>query len=65
MYNEKARFMRTFPETEIYFDSDQVYFKLYVGDYRSKAEAYRALMVIKKEFQNAFIVPTRINLPKV
>jgi len=65
MYSEKARFMKEFPEIDVYFDSDQVYMKLYVGDFRNKAEAFRAYIQIKKEFPKAFIVPTKINLPKV
>ena len=38
--------------------------KLYVGDFRNKSEAYKALKSIKRDFPKAFITPPiRINLP--
>jgi hypothetical protein len=65
MYTEKTRFMELYPDWNVYFDSDQVYFKLYIGDFRNQAEAFRALNKISKDFRRAFIAKANINLPKL
>lgn len=61
-------FMNKFPS----FDPEQVYaiyespyFKLRVGDYRTKNEAFEFLYHLKEVFPNAYIVATNINFPKL
>ena len=41
------------------------YFKVAVGDYRTKAEAMAALPKIKKSFPSAFVVKEKINYPQI
>ena len=41
------------------------YFKVTVGDYRTKAEAMAALPKIKKSFPSAFVVKEKINFPNI
>lgn len=41
------------------------YFKVTVGDYRTKAEAMAALPKIKKSFPSAFVVKEKINYPQI
>ena len=41
------------------------YFKVTVGDYRTKAEAMSNLVKIKKSFPSAFIVKEKINYPQI
>lgn len=61
----KARFYENFPDIPIYQDYDRPYWKIYVGDFRTKIEAVKSLKKIKQEFPSAFIVPDQINLPEL
>ena len=61
----KARFYENFPDIPIYQDYDRPYWKVYVGDFRTKIEAIKSLKKVKREFPAAFIVPDQINLPEL
>lgn len=61
----KARFYELFPEIPIYREYDNPYFKVYVGDYRTKIDALEDFKQIKRNFRRAFIVPDQINYPKL
>lgn len=41
------------------------YFKVTVGDFRTKAEAMEQLVTIKRDFPSAFIVKEKINFPNI
>jgi hypothetical protein len=60
----KAQFYSRFPDIPIYQEYKNPSYKIYVGDYRTKVDALKALQVIQKAYPNAFIVPDRINRPK-
>jgi len=60
----KAQFYSRFPDISIYQEYKNPSYKIYVGDYRTKVDALKALEVIKRAYPNAFIVPDRINRPK-
>lgn len=61
-----ADFITKFPEIHPYpykrFDKPN-YFKVRVGDFRTKVEGTKSLFLIKKEFPNAYLVPDVINFP--
>ncbi len=59
----KARFYELFPEIPIYIEYDSPYFKVYVGDFRTKIDALKEFNRIKRYFRSAFIVPDKINYP--
>lgn len=40
-----------------------VYYKIRVGDFRTKTEATRLFLIISKEFPDAYLVPDFINFP--
>ena len=61
----KARFYEIFPEIPIYREYDSPYFKVYVGDYRTKIDALKDFNNIKRYFPSAFIVPDKINFPEL
>jgi len=61
----KARFYELFPEIPIYREYDSPYFKVYVGDFRSKIDALADFNRIKRYFPSAFIVPDKINYPEL
>jgi hypothetical protein len=60
----RTRFLQLAPETEAYLIYQQPSFKVRVGDYRNRFEAYAMYKILLKEFENVLIVPDRINLPK-
>lgn len=61
-------FSHTFPsfnQSQIYPIYESPYFKLRIGDYRTKNEAFELLYRVRKIFPNAYIVNTEINFPKL
>jgi len=61
----RAEFYEKFPEIPIYRDYDDSWWKVYVGDFRTKIEAIKSLKEIRREFPSAFVVPDRINFPEL
>ena len=60
----KAEFISKFPYIKAYeLFENPGYFKIRVGDFRSKTEATRLFLLISKEFPDAYIVPDYINFP--
>lgn len=60
----KTHFLQLMPEEEVYFIYQQPYFKVRVGDYRTRLEAEAVYRKLIHTFDKAFIVPDKINLPK-
>ncbi|HSH50928.1 MAG TPA: hypothetical protein VK982_04310 [Bacteroidales bacterium] len=61
----KAEFFEKFPEIPVYREYDNPYFKVYVGDFRTKIDAMKKFKRIKHYFPAAFIVPDAINYPSL
>lgn len=61
----RTKFLQLFPETEAYLVYQAPYFKVRVGDYRNKLEAQAVYRTVLNEFDKIFIVPDKINLPKL
>ena len=59
----KSKFMTTFHDVSAYLDYQQPYFKIRVGDFRTKLEAYKLLQDISVDFPGAFIVSDEIEPP--
>ena len=60
----KAEFMNWFPGISSYAQyQDPGYFMIRVGDYRTKTEGFKDLLIIRKQFPNAYLVPDVINFP--
>ena len=55
LQHERVRFHTYFPEIDTYDDYDGVYFKLYVGDCRTRSEALKLYDLIEDEFPNPII----------
>ena len=53
----RAKFRIEFPEIKTYLVYRQPEWKIQVGTYKTKLEADRALLEIKKEFSSAIVVP--------
>jgi hypothetical protein len=62
-------FLTKFPESEYpnlksyRLFAPPVYYKIRVGDFRTKTEATRLFLLISKEFPNSYLVPDIINFP--
>lgn len=60
----KAEFISKFQDIRAYeLFENPGYFKIRVGDFRSKTEATRLFLLISKEFPDAYMVPDYINFP--
>jgi len=60
-----ARFKSLHPGTAAYRTFSNPFFKVTVGDYRTKSEALAALQYIKPEFPSAFIVKEKLRYPAI
>ena len=63
--NTKANFLTLYPDIPAYFVYHNPYFKVYIGDFRTKSEALKVYKNIKKSFPKAFIISDKINPPKL
>jgi hypothetical protein len=62
----QAEFISRFPDISSYqLFADPGYFKIRVGDFRTKAEAAKLFLLISKQFPEAYFVPDFINFPDV
>lgn len=61
----KSKFMALHKDIPSYLDYQQPYFKIRVGDFRTKLEAYKLLQDILGEFSGSFIVSDDIELPEL
>lgn len=58
----RARFISLFPGIDAYHRYDEPFFKVYVGDCRTRSEAVKLHDQVKKYFPNSFILPDYINI---
>ena len=64
-HDAKNKFALLNPEYEAYLIYQQPYFKVRVGDFRTKLEAQALFKKVLPEFERVFIIPDKINLPKL
>jgi len=61
-----VEFMKKFPGIISYpLYAEPGYFKIRAGDFRTKTEATKLLLSIRKEFPDAYLVPDIINFPEL
>jgi len=63
--NAITKFLKIFPEIKIHWEYVSPDYKVYVGNFRTKIEAIKLLKKVKKYFPQAFIIPDKINFPKL
>lgn len=62
----RADFISKFPDLPSYKKySEPGYFKVRVGDFRTKAEATKIFLSVSRAFPNAYLVPDIINFPEL
>jgi len=59
----RARFISRYEEVKSYKKFEYPYFKVYVGDFRTKSEALRFLKKIENDYPNAFIREDIVSFP--
>ena len=59
----KEIFVEEYPDVPIYLLFGQPYYRLRVGDYRTRLEAENMYQRLKKKYRNAFVTADRIELP--
>lgn len=61
----KARFLGRYSKTAAYEVYEVPNFKVRVGDFRSRLDAYKFLKEIQGDFSGAFIVESEIEMPAI
>ncbi len=59
---QRARFLTLYPDIDAYYRYEEPYFKVYVGDCRTRSEAQKLLDRIRRNFPNPIIREDFINL---
>jgi hypothetical protein len=59
----QAGFISKHEGVRTYYIFDSPFYRLYVGDFRTRSEAMKFLKEIELEYPDAFIIRTRINYP--
>lgn len=59
----KKIFEEKYPDVPIYLVFGQPYYRLRIGDFRTRLEAENQYQQIKGDFENSFVTADRINLP--
>ena len=63
--DEKARFLSSFNSVKAHEVYQQPFFKIRVGDFRTKLEAYKFQKEIQAQFPNSFIVKDEIDVEEL
>lgn len=61
----KAKFLELYENIAVHQEFAYPYYKIYVGDFRTRSEALNLLKKIERKFPDAFIVQTKINYPNL
>jgi hypothetical protein len=64
-YEVQAKFQEEFPDIRTYIIYNEPNFKVRAGDFRTRLEAEKMEEELKKWFTGMFIIPEKINLPKL
>ncbi len=59
----KSKFSALYPDMASYLIYQQPYFRLRVGDFRTRSEAYQLKRKVEKDFPSVFIVNDEIAFP--
>ena len=61
--NMRQSFSENYPGVGVYWTYDAPYFKVTVGDLRSKSDAMKMLKMLQTNYSSAFIIREHINFP--
>ena len=57
------KFSEKYPDVPIYLVFGQPYYRLRVGDFRTRLEAEKFFMTLSQDYKKAFVTSDRIQLP--
>lgn len=61
----RTQFSTDFPELKTYLGYEVPYYKIRVGDFINRIEAYKVQKEISKEYKGAYIVPTAVDFEEL
>ncbi|HER09220.1 MAG TPA: SPOR domain-containing protein [Bacteroides sp.] len=61
----RARFLSLYPGVDAYYHYDEPFFKVYVGDCRTKSEALKLYDRVKNQFPNPILVEDYIRIKNI
>ncbi len=61
----RERFLQRYPSTNAYIDFKEPFFRVRVGDFRTRLEAEGFKQIISGDYPNAFTVNDKINPPSI
>jgi len=64
-FNIQAKFQGRHPDVRTYLSYKEPNFKVHVGDFRSRLEAEKVVDELKNSYTGLFIIPEKINAPKL
>lgn len=62
-YEANAKALSHFPDMKVYIIYQHTYYKVRLGDFRNRIEAFCQFREIRRRFPNAYIVPDVIEFP--
>ncbi len=63
--NVSEQFQLLFPGDTVYISFSEPYYKVRVGDFRTKLDAEGYLQQVLPDYPNAFVIKDRINFPRL
>ena len=64
-YEVREEFVEKFPDQSVYVTFKEPYYRVRVGDFRTRMEAEGLLERIRKDYPNAFAIQENINPPRL
>jgi hypothetical protein len=64
-YKAQNKFLQNYPDIRTYITYNEPNFKVRVGDFRTRLEATKMMEQLKSWFSLMFIIPEKINPPKL
>ena len=61
-YNNKAKLYKELPDEKCYVEYEEPYYKLRLGDYATRLEAYDKLRLVLAKYPGAFVVRAKIKI---
>ena len=61
-YNSKSKLYKDLPNEKCYVEYEQPYYKLRIGDYTTRLEAYDKLRAVIAKYPGAFVVRAKVKI---
>jgi len=61
-YNGKSKLYKELPDEKCYIEYEEPYYKLRIGDYTTRLQAYDKLRTVITKYPGAFVVKARVKI---